>query len=393
MSGLAAPRRPSWAEIDVEAIEHNARVLVDLVRPAALCAVVKADGYGHGSVDVARAALLGGASALGVALVDEGMRLRDAGIEVPILVQSEPARSAMSDALAARLTPTLYSDAGVKAAEFAASKLERVVPVHVKIDTGMHRVGAGESEYLEIARRVSQSRELELEGFWTHFAVADDVGDPFTDVQLRRFLHARGELKNAGIAPRIFHAANTAGAIAHPASRFDWVRCGLALYGYLPSLEVAHSFSSQVGPAVSLVPALSLRSRVHLVRSLAAGERPSYGRVYELERDSRVVVVPLGYADGLPFGLTSFGAEVLIRGKRRRIAGRVTMDQVIVDIEDDASIVEGDEVVFIGRQGDEEITATEWAGMLDTIPYEVLVGIGARVPRVVVNAKPTSTGG
>jgi alanine racemase len=132
---------------------------------------------------------------------------------------------------------------------------------------------------------------------------------------------------------------------------------------------------------------------VHLVRSLAAGERPSYGRVYELERDSRVVVVPLGYADGLPFGLTRVGAEVLIRGKRRRIAGRVTMDQVIVDIEDDASIVEGDEVVFIGRQGDEEITATEWAGMLDTIPYEVLVGIGARVPRVVVNAKPTSTGG
>lgn len=388
MSGLSAPRRPTWAEIDVAAIEHNARVLKGLVAPSALCAVVKGDGYGHGSIDVARAALSGGATALAVALVDEGLRLREAGIDAPILVLSEPPAGVIADALAARLTPTLYSNSGVTSARRAAATLRRVVPVHVKLDTGMHRVGADVGEFLGIARRVWESEELELDGFWTHFAVADDPVDPFTETQLQRFLDAQAELKASGIRPRVLHASNSAGAICFPAARFDWVRCGLALYGYLPSPDVARTFASQVEPGVSLLPALSLRSRVHLLRSLVAGERPSYGRIFELERDGRVAVVPLGYADGLPWALGRIGADVLIGGKRRRIAGRVTMDQVVIDIGADDSIVEGDEVVFIGRQGDEEISALEWAGLLDTIPYEVLARLGPRIARIVVNAKP-----
>jgi alanine racemase len=363
--------RPAWAEIDLGAVRHNARVLADLAAPARLCAVVKADGYGHGAVPVARAALEGGAEWLGVALVEEGVVLRDAGIDAPVLVLSQPPHEAFSEMVARRLTPTVYTLEAVAALEAAAAGAG--VPVHVKVDTGMHRVGARPDEALAVARAVEASSSLRLEGLWTHLAVADEPGNPYTGEQLARFDAVVADLAAAGLRPQLLHAANSAGAIAHPGARYDLVRCGIALYGHAPSSEVA---------AAGLRPAMALKARVSYVKRVDAGARLSYGLRYRAEAATVIATVPLGYADGVTRRLSAVGAAVLIGGRRCPLAGTVTMDQVMVDCGPDAVVAPGDEVVFFGRQGDEEIGAEEWADALDTISYEVVCGIGPRVPRV-----------
>jgi alanine racemase len=364
--------RPAWAEVDLDAIRHNVRVLRELSAPAELCAVVKADGYGHGAVAVARAALEGGASWLAVALVEEGVALRAAAIEAPVLVLSEPPADALGDVVAHRLVPTLYTAKGVEAAAGAAGT--GILPVHVKVDTGMHRVGATADVAVALARAVADAPSLELQGFWTHLAVADEPDNEYTAGQLQRFEDARRRLADAGVVPELVHAANSAGAIAHPAARFDLVRCGIAIYGEAPSTEV--------GAAIGLRPALSLKAGVSYVKPLAAGERVSYGLRWRAERDTVLATVPLGYADGVTRRLSAVGGEVLVGGRRCPIAGTVTMDQITIDCGPDATVAPGDEVVLIGRQGSEEITAADWAARLDTISYEVLCGIGPRVPRV-----------
>jgi alanine racemase len=251
--------------------------------------------------------------------------------------------------------------------------------VHLKIDTGMHRVGADLGDAVELARGIDQAAELELVGTFTHLAVADDPSDPFTDLQLDRFEEAVAAIESAGVDPGLLHAANSAGAIAHSRARLDLVRIGIAAYGELPSSRLAPILTEGLDNEV-LRPVLSLRSSVHFVRRLAAGERTSYGQLYRLDRDSTVVTVPIGYADGLPRSLASAGGEVLIGGRRRRIAGSVTMDQIIVDVGDD-DVRAGDDVVLIGAQGDEEITASEWAERTGTIAYEILSRLGTRIPR------------
>ncbi|HUZ20118.1 MAG TPA: alanine racemase [Acidimicrobiales bacterium] len=399
---MAEAFRPAWVEVDLAAVRHNAGLLARLVAPAQLCAVVKADGYGHGAPDVAAAALDGGATWLAVALVEEGLALRAAGVTAPVLLLSEPTDEAMREAVAHGLTPTLYRHGGVAAARRAATGVARPVPVHLKVDTGMHRVGASPRDAPAVARAIASAPELELEGLFTHLAVADEPDDPFTAHQLRVFDEVRRELADDGIRPAIVHAANSAGAIAHPAARLDLVRCGIACYGHLPSPALAGHLGAgpppaRFDPGAALRPALSLRARVHLVRELAAGERTSYGLAYELPLRSQVAVIPLGYHDGVPRALERGGGEVLVGGRRRRIAGTVTMDQIIVDCGPDGGVRPGDEAVLIGPQGDEEITAEEWAERLGTICYEVLCGIGPRVPRVAVHrqdaATPTGAGG
>jgi alanine racemase len=223
-----------------------------------------------------------------------------------------------------------------------------------------------------------------LGGLWTHFAVADEPADGFTAVQIGRFEASVAAVRAVGVHPAVLHAANSAGAIAHPESRYDLVRCGIACYGYAPSPPVGEALAAFVAPSEGLRPALSLKARVHSVRRLAAGERTSYGRTYALAQDALVADVPLGYADGVQRRLGACGGEVLIAGRRRRIAGTVTMDQLLVDCGASGDVRPGDEVVLIGRQGAEEITAEEWAERLGTIAYEVLCGIGPRVPRLVV---------
>lgn len=378
-SAATAPLRPAWAEIDLGAIRHNARVLRDLVAPAELCAVVKAWGYGHGPVQVARAALQGGATSLAVALVEEGRQLRGAGIGAPVLLLSEPPPPAMTEVVRLALTPTVYTEEGVGALSDAVVASPRVAPfpAHVKVDTGMHRVGAAPEEALRIALDVATRPELELRGLWTHFAVADELESSFTAEQLALFLDVVGRLGRRGVRPRVLHAANSAAALCHPSTRMDMVRCGVAVYGLAPSPDVA-----QDGRCSALRPALSLRARVSFVKEVEAGDRLSYGLRYAVSRRSVVATVPLGYADGVTRSLSSRGGQVLIGGRRYPIAGSVTMDQVLIDCGPAADVAVGDVVVLLGRQGAEEITAWEWAERTGTIAYEVVCGVSARVPRI-----------
>jgi alanine racemase len=394
-AGASVHSRPAWAEIDVAAVTDNARALSQLVRPANLCAVVKANGYGHGAAAVARAALApGGAIGLAVALVDEGVELRQRGVRGPILLLSECGADGVEAAMANQLTPTLYSAEAVAQFSRAARDLGQKKAVHVKVDTGMHRVGASAAEVPALVRAVAEDPLLVFEGLWTHMPVADGERQEdrsFTLGQTAVFDGVLKELDRVRALPDLVHAANTAGAIAFPGARYNMVRCGIGLYGYLPGPAVRAAFAA-AAPGATLRPALSLRSRVVALRTLDEGERPSYGRLRPLPRRSLVATVPLGYADGVPRALFSRGATVLIGGRRRPLAGMVTMDQIVVDCEEDSSVHLGDEVVLLGRQGDEEITADEWADMLGTISYEILCGIGPRVPRVVVNG-PEPTGG
>ncbi|HEY7917034.1 MAG TPA: alanine racemase [Acidimicrobiales bacterium] len=381
--------RPAWADIDLAAVRHNAGVLCRLAGPAALCAVVKADGYGHGDLPVARAALAGGATWLAVALVEEGVTLRDGGIDAPILLLSEPPAEAMAEAVARGLVPTVYSRGGLEA-------LGRVVgdgglpplAVHLKVDTGMHRVGADAGDAGALADTIAADPRLRLGAVWTHLAVADGPGPDdraFTRTQLQRFDAILAGLAAAGHRPGLTHVANSAGTIAVPESRRDLVRCGIALYGVAPTEALAEQLAS--APGGRLRPVLSLRTRVTFVRDLDSGERPSYGRRRPLARRSTVATAPIGYADGVPRRLFDQGGEVLIRGTRRPLAGVVTMDQIVIDCGPVGAepVAVGDEVVLLGRQGSEEVTASEWADLLGTISYEVLCDIGPRVPRLLTD--------
>jgi alanine racemase len=281
----------------------------------------------------------------------------------------------MADVVAWGLTPTLYTVGGVDAAARAVEAYggPAVLAVHVKVDTGMHRVGAQPDEAAAVAAAVGRHRGLDLQGLCTHFAVADEPDDPFTKQQLERFHDVVDRLAAAGIRPRLLHAANSAGAIAFPEARLDLVRCGIALYGLAPSPELAPE-------CVGLRPAMSVKARVSFVKRVPAGERISYGLRYRLDRPATVATVPMGYADGLPRRLSSVGGQVIIGGALRPIAGSVTMDQITVDCDDD-DVAPGDEVVLLGRQGDAEVTAWDWAERLGTIAYEVVCGISSRVPR------------
>jgi alanine racemase len=354
-------------EVDLAAIRANAAALIAGFSPAALCAVVKADGYGHGDVPSAEAALEGGATRLAVALVAEGVRLREADVEAPILLLSEPDSEDAGEVVRWRLTPTVYRPSFLDA-------LERVsppdFPVQVKVDTGMHRVGAPPALAADLARRVAAS-PLRLEGIWTHFAVAEE--DPaFTAEQLRGLHMVVAALAAEGVRPEMVHAANTAGGLAYEAARLDLVRAGIGLFGLRPAPGLA--------PEVRLRPAMRIVSRVAYRQRLPAGARPSYGRRRPLPGEATVATIPMGYADGVPRRLAEGGGEVLVGGRRHVFAGSITMDQIVIDVGDQRVEV-GDEVVLIGRQGSEEITADEWAGRLGVLNYEVVCGFGPRLPR------------
>ena len=359
--------RPTWIEVDLGAIRENVAALREAVAPAEVCAVVKADGYGHGDVPSAEAAREGGARWLAVALVGEGARLREAGIEGPILLLSEPFPEEVSEIVRWELTPTVYRDSFVEA---LAAVAPAGYPVHLKVDTGMHRVGAAPEAAGRIAALIEE-KGLRLEGVWTHFAVSEEDAE-YTAEQTARLLGFAGALAGDGIVPTMLHAANTAGAMGTAEARLDMVRAGIGVYGLRPT--------PGFHPEVPLRPAMRVVSHVSFVQRLAAGERPSYGRVRPLADESTVATVPIGYADGVPRRLREAGGEVLVRGRRYPFAGTVTMDQIVIDLGDDPVEV-GDEVVLLGAQGDQEITAEEWADLLGTIVYEIVCGFGPRMPR------------
>jgi alanine racemase len=322
------------------------------------------------------------------------VELRDAGITAPVLVLSEPPAEAMADVVVHGLTLTLYSRRAVRAAAEASALAGVVSDVHVKVDTGMHRVGAAPAELLEIVQCVAAEPSLRFAALWTHFPVADGVGGEdreFTEAQIRSLDEARRSLAGAGHPPPLLHAANSAGTLAYPASRLDLVRCGIALYGVSPFPVVDGVLAGVVAStgAGALRPVLSLRSKVTSVRELDADERPSYGRLHGLTSRSTVATVPLGYADGVPRRYFTGGGTVLVGGRRRPLAGMVTMDQIVVDCGSD-DVTVGDDVVLIGEQGSQSLTASDWAGVLETIAHEVFCGIGPRVPRVMLDREVLS---
>lgn len=378
------PERWAWVEVDLAAVEANVRWLRKVSAPAEVWAVVKANAYGHGAVPVARAALDAGASGLAVALVEEGVELREAGIEARILVLSEPPEPWMPVAVAHRLEPFVYTPAGITAAANASRAPAAPLSVHLKLDTGMHRVGARPQQAVALAQQILGQPSLRLAAVATHLAVADDADHPGTAAQLDRFDAALSELHVAGIDPPAIHVANSAGAIGHPAARHSLVRVGIAVYGIAP----APSLAALTSP---LRPALSLRARVSFVQQVAAGEGVSYGLRHTFGAATTVVTLPLGYADGVARRLFETGGEVLLGGRRCPIVGVVTMDQLMVDagpvMNAGGKPVEvGDEAVLIGAQGSEEIKASEWAERLGTIGYEIVCDLSPRLPRRYLHA-------
>jgi alanine racemase len=361
--------RQTWAEVDLDAIRWNVRKLKP--QGAELMAVVKANAYGHGDVEVARAALEAGATWIGVALVEEGLRLREARIDAPILVLSEFPAGSERSALAVGLTPTLCSDEALDRLVDATGGND--LGVHVKIDTGMHRAGVYPPDAtVAYVERVAAAG-LRLDALWTHFASSAE-DEKTTLAQLETFLAVVEDVRTGGHRPALLHAANSGATILYPETHLDIVRPGIAIYGLEPA--------AGVGGDLGLRPALTWRSSVAATRRLPAGEPVSYGHRYRLDGDANVATVPVGYADGYP-RLLSSRADVLIRGRRCRVAGSVTMDQLIVDC-GDLPVEPGDPVVLLGHQEDAFVPAEELARHAETISYEIVAGIGERVPREYV---------
>ena len=368
----------STLTIDLDAIAANVDALVRRAAPAQLAAVVKADGYGHGAVAVGRVALRAGAAMLAVAQVDEARRLRERGIDGPVLVLSEPSLDEVAGIVALGLEVMAYSATVIDALDAEVGRVGGPrVPVHLKIDTGMQRVGAPTDQACALAKRISTRPGLQLAAVATHLAVADEPGSPTTDVQLDRFDGVIADLSSAGIEVPCRHAANSAGLIVHDRARYDLVRCGIALYGVPPAPDLAGW--------IPLRPAMRFTSLVSHVKRVQAGSRISYGHRYEFPAATTVATVPVGYADGVPRCLGLNGGAVLVGGRRRPIRGVVTMDQLMVDLGDD-DVAIGDEVVLLGEQGDSGITPDDWAGWADTIGYEIVCSVGRRAERVYTGA-------
>ena len=354
------------ARVNVAAIERNvARLLREVGRGAALCAVVKADAYGHGAVPAARAALAGGATWLAVAAAEEAAGLRAAGIDAPLLVLGALTRPELAVALDARAHIVAWRERFVAA-------IERPASVHVKLDTGMGRLGTRDpEEATRVAEEVAAAPHLRLAGAMTHFATADEPGDEFMAEQLERFVAWARPLRarHPGI---LLHAANSAATLRDAATHLDLVRPGVAIYGLDPF---------QADPAEhDLEPALELRSYVAEVKPIAPGQSAGYGRRFVAREPTTLATVPIGYGDGVRRALSD-NADVLVGGRRRPLRGTVSMDNITLDLGPHPDVRRGDEAVLIGTQGEERILAEEWARRLATINYEITCAIGPRVPR------------
>lgn len=375
--------RWAWVEVDHSALARNVAALAEVVRPARTWVVVKADAYGHGAVEVSTTALAAGAEGLCVAFVSEGVRLREAGVTAPILVLSEQPPEAADAIVEYGLAATVYHAEAVSGLAAAAAHRGTVVDLHVKVDTGMHRVGASPAAAPGLARLVVEQSSARLAGLSTHLACAEDpVMDATNESQLSSFDEVFGEIGSSGHEPPTIHVGNSAASIRGLHRRPGLAdapivaRIGIAAYG-IGSDPATDGFG---GRAPDLEPVLSLHARVAHVQRVAAGEGSSYGLRRRFERETTLATLPLGYADGVPRALWRDG-EVLLGGTRRRFAGVVTMDQVVVDCGDDEVRI-GDPVTLIGVQGSERVTANEWAMHVGSIGYEVVCGLALRLPRV-----------
>lgn len=373
--------RDTWIEVDLQAIAANVISFRKHLSPQTeIMAVVKADGYGHGAVPVAKKALASGAAYLGVAFLGEACHLRQAGIEAPILVLGYTSPAYMEQAVKHGIDLTVFHLSALDALEEAAKRLGIKASIHIKVDTGMGRIGLKESddELWQMFKRAAGSSHLEWKGIFTHYATADEEDHSLVDKQMERFSDLVDQLRRNNLAPPLIHASNSAGAAVFPNNSFSMIRLGISLYGLHPSQHVKTR-------GIPLQEAFSLKTRVSHVKTLAAGETVSYGATYKTKKPEIIATLPIGYADGYPRSLSNRG-EVLVHGRRARIVGRVCMDQMMINVTDIPQTSIGDEVVVIGKQGDEWISVDEAAGWLNTINYEVTCMFSKRIPRLYVNA-------
>jgi alanine racemase len=366
------------AVVDLGAVRHNVQHLAGVVGPARVMAVVKADAYGHGAEAVARAALEGGAAWLGVADLDEALALRGAGIEAPLLAWLHDPAARFGPAIARDVDLGVSSIAQLEAMAEAAAPAGRLANVHLKLDTGLSRNGIAEADWpAAVARAVELEGEgrVHVRGLFSHLANTSPEED---DAQLEAFLRGVAAAEDAGLAPEVRHLASTAAAIRLPEARFDLVRIGIGLYGVPPYGD------GTTAAELGLRPAMTLRGRIAAVRRVEPGTGASYGYAWRADRPTTLALVPLGYADGIP-RQASGRAEVAIAGERHRVAGRIAMDQFLVDV-GDADVAVGDEVVLFGDPAAGAPSADDWGDAADTIAYEIVTRIGPRVPRTYAEA-------
>ena len=367
---------PSQLIVNLGAYAHNLGVVRNyLAEECTILAVVKADAYGLGAVPIAQRAVREGVSMLGVATVAEGVELRNAGIQAPILVMVHPLEEHLQLAIQHNLRLMVSNVATVERIGELARRMKKVVPIHCEIDTGMGRLGFNAENAPEKLLQLTRISNVDIEGIATHFPVADTISDPFTENQIKAFKQLLRALEKEGIPYDMVHAANSAGCVRGNEGIFNMVRVGLMTYGSWPTDEVPDVYP--------LRPVVEWSSKVALVKEIPGGASIGYGRTYRAPAPMRAAVVPVGYADGYRHDLSN-QADVLIRGKRCPVRGTVSMDQVVVDVTELPSVVAGDAAVLIGRQGNEEITVAELARLAKTIPYEITTAIGRRVERKYV---------
>jgi alanine racemase len=370
--------RPVWLEVNLDNLAHNIRQIKENVRPpASLMGIVKADGYGHGALEVSRVLIEEGVQRLGVAVLDEAIELRQAGIDVPILVLGYTPAELFDKVLEYNITPTLYNyEDALKLSELASKKGDRA-KVHLKLDTGMGRIGMlpGEDS-IDTVSNIYKLQGIIIEGIFTHFSVADERDKTYTREQYKKFIGFTDALKAKGIDIPLRHAGNSAASIDLPDMHLDMVRPGIILYGLYPSDEVDKG-------KLSLKPLASLKAAISHVKTVPTGTSVGYGRKYISTSESVIATLPLGYADGYT-RLLSGKADVLVHGTRVPLAGNICMDQCMIDVTGIDGVKVGDEAVLMGQQGEQSITAEELGGLLGTINYEIVCMIGKRVPRVYI---------
>lgn len=366
----------TWAEVDLDAIAHNMREIRRITDPKAqIMAVIKADGYGHGFLEVTKTLLENGADRLAVAIPQEGKQLRKRGIDVPVLILSATMEDDIDEIIDLDLTTNVFSYEFAEVISKAAQKKKKTANVHIKLDTGMSRIGFvisdNNEEVINEILRISKLPYINIEGLFSHFSTSDEKDDTYTRLQFKRFMAVADELKARGLDIPIKHICNSAGVMMYPEMHLDMVRPGVILYGMYPSDEVDKS-------KLDLIPAMTLKSRISYVKEVEAGRGVSYGKEYITDRTTKIATVPIGYADGYLRKIAKHG-EMIVHGVKVPIIGRICMDQCMIDVTDVHNIKRGDEVIIFGREG---VTIDDVAQWCETINYEISCTISKRIPRI-----------
>jgi alanine racemase len=365
--------RPTWAEVNLNNLEYNFKQIKACLQPwIKVLVTVKADAYGHGLIPVSRKLTANGVDYLGVASIDEGIKLRKAHIKTPILVLGLIFKKDIQAFFTFKLTPTICDYELAVALNRKAAALNKPIHLHIKVDTGMGRIGVAYQDALALIKKIHKLKAVVIEGLFTHFPFADSSRN-FTVFQIKLFAKLVSQLKEAGIAIPLVHAANGIGLLDYQDSHFTMVRPGLVIYGLYP----------RPGLGIKLKPVLSLKTRVIFIKQVPAGYGISYGHTYKTKSSAYIATLPIGYGDGYPRNLSNL-AQLLISGRKFRVSGRICMDQIMVDTGAFKPKIT-DEVVLIGKQGNEKITVEELADLSGTIPYEIVCGLGSRIPRIYIS--------